>query len=106
MIGAYQEIMGSYHNLFGDTHAVHVDFDKDGNWHVTQEVPGNTIHEVMASVQYDKNDLLERLRTSIEDALKKGTLSNEDSAKMKKRFKEAFDSYTYLILHPEKEHAN
>jgi arginine decarboxylase len=106
LIGAYQEIMGSYHNLFGDTHAVHVDFDKDGNWHVTQEVVGDPVHEVLASVQYDKNDLLEMLRNSIESALKKGTLSNEDSAKMKKRFKDAFESYTYLTLQTEKENGH
>jgi len=100
LIGAYQEILGSYHNLFGDTHAVHVDFDKEGNWHVTQEVPGNTLNEVLESVQYDKNDLVEKLRNSIESALKKGRLTNEDSAKLKKRFKDAFDSYTYLSLNP------
>ncbi len=106
LIGAYQEIMGSYHNLFGDTHAVHVDFDKEGNWEITQEIPGNSMHEVLASVQYDKNDLLERVRNSIESALKTGALTNEESAKMKKRFKDAFDSYTYLILQAANDDAN
>jgi arginine decarboxylase len=102
LIGAYQEIMGSYHNLFGDTHAVHVDFDKEGNWEIIQEIPGNAMHEVLASVQYQEMDLLEKLRNSIESSQKKGTLTNEESAKMKNRFKDAFDSYTYLILQAEK----
>ena len=54
--------------------------------------------EVLKYVQYDSSDLIERLRLSIEKALREGRLTNEESAKLKKRFKEALEDYTYLVV--------
>ncbi len=98
LVGAYQEILGGLHNLFGDTNAVHIDVDEDGNWEFKHEIEGDTINEVLGYVQYNSQELIEMLRVSIEKALKKGQLTNEDSAKLKKRFKEALESYTYLVV--------
>lgn len=98
MVGAYQEILGDLHNLFGDTNAVHIDLNEDGQVELTHVVEGDTVREVLQYVQYDAQDLVERLRVSIEKALKKGTLSPEDSAKIQRRYKEALDGYTYLVV--------
>lgn len=98
LVGAYQETLGGMHNLFGDTNAVHVDLDENGNWEFKHEIEGNSVSEVLKYVQYDSADLIERLRLSIEKALREGRLTNEESAKLKKRFKEALESYTYLVV--------
>ena len=96
LVGAYQEILGDLHNLFGDTNAVHVDLDRDGKLEFNHVVEGDTVREVLSYVEFDAPDLLERLRVSIEKALAAGKLSNEQSAKLQKRFKESLDNYTYL----------
>ncbi|MBF8262790.1 MAG: speA [Parachlamydiales bacterium] len=98
LVGAYQETLGGLHNLFGDTNAVHIDMDEAGNWVFKHEIEGNSMSEVLRYVQYDSADLIERLRLSIEKALKEGRLTNEESAQLKKRFKEALEHYTYLVV--------
>lgn len=98
LVGAYQEILGGLHNLFGDTNAVHIDLDENGNWAFKHEIEGNSMSEVLNYVQYDAADLVERLRLSIEKALKENRLTNEESAQLKKRFKEALEHYTYLVV--------
>ncbi len=97
LVGAYQEILGDLHNLFGDTNAVHVDLDANGDVEIVHVVEGDTVREVLAYVQFESHDLQERLRQSIEKSLRAGTLTPEDSAKIQKRFKEALEGYTYLI---------
>lgn len=96
MVGAYQEILGDLHNLFGDTHAVHLDISESGELDILHVVQGDTVREVLSYVQYDTEDLVERWRKSIEKSLKEGTLSDEDSAKLQKRYREALNSYTYF----------
>ncbi|MBA3816523.1 MAG: biosynthetic arginine decarboxylase [Parachlamydiaceae bacterium] len=97
-VGAYQEILGALHNLFGDTNAVHVDLDEEGQWQIKHVIEGDTIREVLNYVQYDPHDLIENLRNSIEKSLKLGRLSPAESAKLQKKFKEALESYTYLVV--------
>lgn len=98
LVGAYQEILGGMHNLFGDTNIVHVDVNEEGTWEVTHVVEGDTISEVLDYVEYDADALNERLRNTIEKSLRAGRLTNEESAKLKKKFKQALDSYTYLVV--------
>lgn len=97
-VGAYQEILGALHNLFGDTNAVHVDLDEEGHWQLKHVIEGDTIREVLNYVQYNSQDLIEKLRISIEKSLKCGRLSPAESAKLQKKFKEALESYTYLVV--------
>lgn len=96
LVGAYQEILGDLHNLFGDTNAVHVDLDASGAVKFTHVVEGDTVREALTYVQYDAADLFERLRSVIERELGAGRLSNEESAKIQKRYREALEGYTYL----------
>ncbi|RIL10368.1 MAG: biosynthetic arginine decarboxylase [Proteobacteria bacterium] len=98
LVGAYQEILGDLHNLFGDTNAVHVDLDSEGKVKLTHVVEGDTVREALGYVQYEPQDLTERLRMSIEEALKEGKISNEEGAKIQKRYKEALEGYTYLYV--------
>ncbi len=98
LVGAYQEILGGLHNLFGDTNAVHVELDADGCWQINNVIEGDTIREVLGYVQYNPQELVERLRAAIETSLKCGRLSAEESAKLQKKFKEALESYTYLVV--------
>lgn len=98
LTGAYQEILGGLHNLFGDTNVVHADLNEDGSWEFSSLVEGDTIEEVLNYVQYNPERLLSQLHVLIERSLKTGQLSPADSAKLKKKFKESLESYTYLVV--------
>jgi len=97
LVGAYQEILGDLHNLFGDTNAVHVALDENGKPNFTHVVQGDSIKEVLEYVEFDPNDLTERLRNAIEVGLRNGTPEEKDARFLRQRYKEALDGYTYLI---------
>lgn len=98
LVGAYQEILGDLHNLFGDTNAVHVDLDAEGHPVLTHVVEGDSVREALSYVQYEPQDLVERFRVSIERGLKEGSISPEDSAKLQRRYRGALEGYTYLSV--------
>ncbi|EAZ92702.1 arginine decarboxylase [Crocosphaera chwakensis CCY0110] len=93
--GAYQEIMGSLHNLFGDTNAVHVRLDSEG-YHIEHVVRGNSMAEVLKYVQYDSQDMVETMRQKTEKALKEKRLTLKESWLFLKHYEEALCNYTYL----------
>jgi arginine decarboxylase len=97
LVGAYQECLGNLHNLFGDTNAVHVDVDETGQARITSIVEGDTIKEVLSYVQYSGDDLVSGLNNLIDKAVRSGTMSAEDSAKLMQRYKESLGGYTYLL---------
>ena len=97
LVGAYQEILGDMHNLFGDTHVVHVESNGDGRAHLTHFVEGNNVEEVLSYVEYFRTDLLDTLRRRIEQAIEEDRMSLEESAALAKRFEAGLASYTYLI---------
>jgi arginine decarboxylase len=97
LVGAYQECLGNLHNLFGDTNAVHIDVDDSGQPRITSIVEGDTIKEVLGYVQYSGDDLLSGLNSLIDNAVRCGTMSAEDSAKLMQRYKESLSGYTYLL---------
>jgi len=96
LVGAYQEILGDLHNLFGDTDAVHVRLDGDRGYSVDHYVEGDDVTEVLSYVQYDRRDLAERVRKLIERALRDGKISLEDSALLRRRYDQGLADYTYL----------
>lgn len=98
LVGAYQEIMGALHNLFGDTNAVHVDLDEEGKWHVKLVIEGDTNRDVLRYVGYNDQDMLEQLRVSIEKSLRQDRLTPAESAKLQRKIKESFENYTYLVV--------
>ncbi len=95
LVGAYQEILGDLHNLFGDTNAIHIAQDGD-RYRVVHVVQGDTVAEVLSYVEFDRQELLRRVRGACEQALQEGRLTPEDSAMLLRRYVEGLDSYTYL----------
>jgi arginine decarboxylase len=98
LVGAYQEILGDLHNLFGDTDAVHVRLADDGSPIVEHVVEGDTVEDVLAYVAYDRKTLVEKVRRTIEEALRAGRMSLEESARLRKRYEQGLSEYTYLSL--------
>ena len=96
LVGAYQEILGDMHNLFGDTDAVHVRLDPQGGYSVEHLVEGDAVTEVLSYVQYDRRALSERVRRTLEQALRAGRISLEDSARLRRRYEQGLAEYTYL----------
>jgi arginine decarboxylase len=97
LVGAYQEILGDLHNLFGDTDAVHVKVDGD-DYTVEKVVKGDSVSEVLSYVQYDKGDLIARVRRSVEAALREKRITMAESGRFMKRYEEALGGYTYLAV--------
>jgi arginine decarboxylase len=85
LVGAYQEILGDLHNLFGDTDAVHVRLGEGGRIEIEHVVEGDTVHEVLGYVQYRREELVEKARRAIETALREGRITVEESARLRSR---------------------
>jgi arginine decarboxylase len=96
LLGAYQEILGDLHNLFGDTNAVHVNLDEDGSYYIDDFIPGDTVREVLHYVQYSAEKLLERMRKDIERAVRSGKLTITESRQFLKFYESGLEGYTYL----------
>ena len=95
LVGAYQEILGDLHNLFGDTDAVHVKLEGD-DYTVQHVVEGDSVAEVLSYVQYNKEDMVARVRRAVEAALREKRLTIAESGRFMKRYEEALEGYTYL----------
>jgi arginine decarboxylase len=97
LVGAYQETLGDLHNLFGDTNAVHVSLGEDGKYLLEHVVAGDTVSDVLSYVEYDRTDLLRRVRDIAEVAVRRGEMTLEQSAELMKRYEEGLSGYTYLV---------
>jgi arginine decarboxylase len=93
--GAYQEIMGNLHNLFGNTNTVHIRLTPKG-YKIEHVVRGDTVREVLGYVQYDADDLLENIRNQSELALQEGKITLAESQLLLKNYEKSLGSYTYL----------
>jgi arginine decarboxylase len=96
LLGAYQEILGDLHNLFGDTNAVHVSVDENGEVMIDDFIKGDTVREVLAYVQYSAEELTGRLRKDVEKAVRAGKISLVESRQMLRFYETGLDGYTYL----------
>lgn len=97
LVGAYQETLGDLHNLFGDTNVVHVSIDEDSSMYSLEHVvEGDRVSEVLSYVEYDRADLIKRIRQSAERAVRSGRMSFEQSAAFMRRYEEGLAGYTYL----------
>lgn len=95
LVGAYQEILGDLHNLFGDTHAVHVDVVGDQPV-IANIVKGDTVSEVLSYVQFDDRELIEKLQEAVEQAVQAGRINNEQAGVVTRYYENALRGYTYL----------
>ncbi|MFO0865730.1 MAG: biosynthetic arginine decarboxylase [Gemmataceae bacterium] len=97
LLGAYQEILGDLHNLFGDTNAVHVDIDPEtGEAIIDDVVKGDTVREVLAYVQYNPDELVNKLRKDVERAVRAGKITVNESRQLLYFYESGLDGYTYL----------
>ena len=96
LVGAYQEILGDLHNLFGDTNSVLVRLLPEGGYEIDHVVEGDSVTDVLAYVQYSRKDLVRRVRSACELALRAGTLSLEESARLVAMYQAGLEGYTYL----------
>lgn len=95
MVGAYQEILGDLHNLFGDTHAVHIDIE-DGVTKVRSIVKGDTVSEVLGYVQYEDRELIENIQNAIEQAISDGRIDHHQAGQTIAAYEQSLAGYTYL----------
>jgi arginine decarboxylase len=96
LTGAYQEILGDLHNLFGDTNAVHVTLEADGTPNVDTVIKGDTVTEVLHYVQYNAEIMTNRIRKDVERAVRAGTLSVAESREFLGFYEHGLAGYTYL----------
>jgi arginine decarboxylase len=96
LVGAYQEILGDLHNLFGDTHAVHVSLDDRGNVVLDHVIKGDTVKEVLDYVEFDSEMLVRKLRHDVEHAVREGKITYEESGRLLEFYEEGLHGYTYL----------
>ena len=95
LAGAYQEVMGNLHNLFGDTNAVHIQLTPRG-YEIEQVVKGDTVKEVLGYVQYDVEDMVESIRRRTEKALQENHITLEEAQRLLQNYERSLGSYTYL----------
>jgi arginine decarboxylase len=95
LVGAYQEILGDLHNLFGDTDAVHITVTSAG-YTVDHVVEGDTVTEVLSYVQYNRPELIESIRRASEDSILKGTITKNEARQLMKHYEDGLAGYTYL----------
>jgi arginine decarboxylase len=100
MVGAYQDIMGDLHNLFGRVTEVHVflDPDEESGWYIEEVIAGSTIGEVLAMTQWDKIELMRLLKTQVDAAIKTDFLKPNDAMKLLSDYERLLQEYTYLSL--------
>ena len=96
LVGAYQEILGDLHNLFGDTNAVHVSLGENGDVILDTVIRGDTVREVLDYVQFSAKTLLEEFRRDVETALREGRIGYEESGRLLRFYEEGLNGYTYL----------
>jgi arginine decarboxylase len=96
LTGAYQEILGDLHNLFGDTNTVHVSTAAEHGYQIEHVIPGDTVTDVLKYVGYSKEDLVARLRRGVEVALRSKKISLDDSRTLLRLYEDGLAGYTYL----------
>ena len=107
MVGAYQDIMGDLHNLFGRVTEVHIflDPDEESGWYIEEVIEGSTIAQVLALTQWDKIELLRLVKLQVDAAIKSDRLKPSDAMKLLADYERGLQEYTYLSLNDGPSHA-
>ena len=100
LMGAYQDIMGDLHNLFGRVNEVHVFLEPDeaSGYYVEEIIEGTTIGQALASVQYDENELKRRMKAQIDDAIKSDRMKPSEAMRLLDDYERGLKGYTYLSI--------
>jgi len=99
LTGAYQDIMGDMHNLFGRVHEVHVFVDDDDpeDYYIEEVIPGDTMERVLARVQYEPSDLAKRVKQALDGKVREGQVKPKESVQLTDFYEQAMRGYTYLV---------
>lgn len=95
LVGAYQEILGDMHNLFGDTNAVHIDVYKN-HYEIDQVIEGETVAEVLEYVEYNPKKLVRNVETWVTASMKSGKITPEEGREFLSNYRSGLYGYTYL----------
>ena len=100
LMGAYQDIMGDLHNLFGRVNEVHVFLDPDEptGYYVEEVIEGNTIIQTLSAVQYDENELKRQMKAQIDAAIKSDKLKPSEAMRLLDDYERGLKEYTYLTF--------
>ncbi|MGD9841418.1 MAG: biosynthetic arginine decarboxylase [Steroidobacteraceae bacterium] len=96
LVGAYQETLGDLHNLFGDTHVVHIRLHDEGGWWIEEIVKGDTAAEVLSYMQYSADELYPKLARDCERAVREQRLTLQESQALRRFYESELNGYTYL----------
>jgi arginine decarboxylase len=96
LLGAYQEILGDLHNLFGDTNAVHLSLNDDGEVELNAVIKGDTVREVLHYVQYSADKLISSMRKDVERAVRAGKITLDDARQLLHFYESGLEGYTYM----------
>jgi arginine decarboxylase len=96
LVGAYQETLGDLHNLFGDTHVVHIRLHDEGGWWIEEIVKGDTANKVLEYMEYDVEELYPALARDCERAVREGRMSVAESQALKRFYENELNGYAYL----------
>jgi arginine decarboxylase len=98
LVGAYQDIMGDMHNLFGRVNEMHIflDDDEDCGYYVEEVLPGSTVGQVLSLTQWDTNELARRMKAQVDAAIKSDRLKPSDAMRLLDEYERGLTAYTYL----------
>ncbi len=96
LVGAYQETLGDLHNLFGDTHVVHIRLHDEGGWWIEEIVKGDTAGKVLSYMQYDVDRLFPQFARDCERAVREGRMTLAESQALRRFYEWELNGYTYL----------
>ncbi len=98
LMGAYQDIMGDLHNLFGRVNEVHVFLEPDepAGYYIEEIIEGNTIIHSLAAVQYDENELKRKMKAQMDEAIKSDRMKPSEAMRLLDDYERGLKAYTYL----------
>jgi arginine decarboxylase len=98
LTGAYQDIMGDMHNLFGRVNEVHIFCDDEDpeDYYIEEVIPGDTIMETLSRVQYEPVALMKKMKAALEQRAKDGSMKPKEAVSLTDFYEEVMRGYTYL----------
>jgi arginine decarboxylase len=96
LVGAYQEVMGSFHNLFGQPNEAQVIIDTDGRYHIKKIVPGSRIGDMIAYARYDRNQAWDNFQRMVKGRVANGNITQEEADALIVQYESDLNRYTYL----------
>ncbi|MBU1910432.1 MAG: arginine decarboxylase, partial [Verrucomicrobia bacterium] len=96
LVGAYQETLGDLHNLLGDTNVVNLRIGEEGAVEYAHEISGDTVADVLSYVEYNPQEMLDRMRKTAEQAVRSGRITVEDRRQLMQAYETGLRGYTYF----------